>query len=64
MRAKGWRKDKNPEKMPVVTRGLAMVPKPPDYGAPERLTGGNAPADESMTSKLVVDYIRGVKPAD
>ncbi len=61
MRAKGWRRVEDPEKMPVITSGLRMTRKTSatDAEARERLTGGNAPADEALTSKLVVDYILG-----
>ena len=64
MRAKGWRKVESPEKMPVITHGIHMTRQVADDSSPERLTGGSAPANETMTSKLVVDYILGRRDKD
>lgn len=57
---KGFRGETSPEKMPVVTTGIEMSRRPPTAvdAVKERLTGGNAPADESGAAKLVSDFIR------
>lgn len=57
MRKKGFRKIESPEKMPVVTSGIEMT-HGEGRATEERLTGGNAPADESLSAKIVTDYIR------
>ncbi len=62
MRKKGLTKDENPEKMPVITSGIEMTHGARAQENPhavERLTGGNAVADESGMIKLVMRYIKG-----
>jgi hypothetical protein len=63
MRKKGRTKSENPEKMSAVTCGIQMTRG--DTGSPKRrehLTGGNQPADEAMSAKLVTDFILNRKP--
>jgi hypothetical protein len=57
MRRKGYRRDPNPEKMPVITTGIQMSRDSEITDRGERLTGGNAGADESQVAKLVCDFI-------
>lgn len=57
MRKKGYTGDENPEKMPVITTGIQMSRDQPLTNRGERLTGGNAAADESQVAKLVADFI-------
>ncbi len=60
MKLKGLKRIATPEKMPVITSGIEMTrgargKENPD--AVERLTGGNAVADESRTSYLVMRFL-------
>ncbi|MEI7634107.1 MAG: hypothetical protein WCK47_07480 [bacterium] len=57
---KGWQSVETPEKMPVITTGIEMSRREPSDKpqSPEKLTGGNQPADEALAAKLVVDDIR------
>lgn len=59
MLKKGNKKDENPEKMPCHTSGIEMTFGGNKAKAAERLTGGNAAADESLVSKMVTDHISG-----
>lgn len=61
MRKKGYTRDQNPEKMPVITSGIEMTRGTRKEPALERLTGGNAVADESKMSGLVMDFINLVR---
>ncbi|MGB9691796.1 MAG: hypothetical protein ACPL7D_06475 [Candidatus Sumerlaeaceae bacterium] len=54
---KGRTKDPRPEKMPVITCGIEMS-RGQKSKSPEKLTGGNQPADESQAAKLVCEYLR------
>ncbi len=54
---KGRTHNPDPEKMPVVTCGIAMK-RGQKVNAPEKLTGGNQPADETEAAKLVCEFIR------
>jgi hypothetical protein len=54
---KGHTHNPNPEKMPVITSGIAMS-RSEKPKAPEKLTGGNQPADEREAAKLVCEFIR------
>lgn len=54
---KGRTRDPNPEKMPVITTGICMSQQQKP-SAPEKLTGGNQPADEQDAAKLVCEFIR------
>lgn len=58
---KGRTRDTNPEKMPVTTSGIEMTRGTRKDKAPERLTGGNAVADESHTAGLVMDFIHLIR---
>jgi hypothetical protein len=55
---KGRTRNPDPEKMPIITTGIAMK-RGDKTQAPEKLTGGNQPADETQAAKLVCEYIRG-----
>lgn len=57
MRKKGVSRTESPEKMPVKTTGIEMT-RGSKAGRGERLTGGNAVADESGTARLVIDFIK------
>lgn len=54
---KGRTRNPNPEKMSVITCGIAMSRKDRPT-KPEKLTGGNQPADETDAAKLVCEFIR------
>ena len=54
---KGRTRNPDPEKMPVITTGIAMK-RGEKVKSPEKLTGGNQPADESQAAKLVCEFIR------
>lgn len=55
---KGWRRVEDPEKMPVITHGIEMSRGARGQASKtERLTGGNAAADESQSARLVMDFI-------
>ena len=59
MRKKGYQGTESPEKMPVRTAGIQMS-RGQKENAPtkERLTGGNASADEARATELVTQFIR------
>ena len=58
MRKKGWTRNENPEKMPVITAGIEMTRNTRVGNAEEKLTGGNGVADESKSASLVIDFIK------
>lgn len=61
MRKKGYARVENPEKMPVITEGIEMTRGTRKAKAPELLTGGNAVADESLVSRLVMNFMKMVR---
>ena len=61
MRKKGYRKIESPEKMPVITTGIQMSRSDPKSEGMESHRGANAAADESLSAKLVSDFITAVK---
>ncbi len=60
MRKKGYTRTESPEKMPVVTTGIEMTRDALKGKRRERLTGGNAPADERGTVATVLDFMRNI----
>lgn len=63
MLKKGRMKVESPEKMPVATSGIEMTRRTGGASsAAERLTGGNAAADESKSAKLVTDFMLKKNP--
>ena len=57
---KGRTRNPDPEKMPVITTGIAMK-RGEKVKSPEKLTGGNQPADESGVAELVCKFIEQSK---
>jgi hypothetical protein len=57
MLKKGFKKIESPEKMPVETTGIEMEHGTRKDQAPEKLTGGNAAADEAHVARLVSEYM-------
>lgn len=57
MRKKGFGREESPEKMPIKTVGIQLVPKSGER-LREQLTGGNQPADETDVARQVTEYIR------
>lgn len=57
MRKKGYSRTESPEKMPVITTGIEMT-RGTKKDRKERLTGGNATADERGIAHLVCEFIR------
>ncbi len=64
MKAKGYTKNKSPEKMPVYTTGIEMTRgdrAKENPNAKEFLTGGNGVADESRVQGLVMRFLGMMK---